>query len=275
MKRFLFGALVLSNLCAPAFALEDQRDFNPAISVILDGVYYHDDTDGEGLERLEAVESIFGGHGHGEEHGHGGLVRGFNLRETELTLSGNVDPYFDAWLTAAFGEEGVELEEAWVRTQALPHGLQLKGGRFLSAVGYHNEKHLHSWNFTDQNLAYRSLFGDHGLRGNGLQATWLAPTANFLKIGVEALQGNELERFGAGIDAGETAELIATEAGLSEEPELGLDDKAGPGLGMAWVRFGPALGAGQGLQLGLSIARHRDSQSLHEEEGTPPDFVVT
>lgn len=276
MKTHLVAGLALLGLSPCVPAMEELSDFNPAVSVILDGLYYHDDADGEGMKRLEGAESIFGGHGHGHEEGHGheGLTRGFNLRETELTLSGNVDPYFDAWFTAALTEEGVEIEEAWVRTQALPAGLQIKAGRFLSAIGYHNEKHLHSWHFADQNLAYLNLFGDHGLRGNGLQATWLAPTTSFLQFGLEALQAEDLERFGAGIDVEGAYEEIVTSHPTAPE-DLNLDDKSGPKLGLAYLRFGPDLGTQQALQLGLSLARHRDTQSIHEEEGTPPDFMVT
>lgn len=278
MKRSALYALVLLGLCPSVWSLEQSREFNPAVSVIFDGLYYHDDAHGEGMERLEGVENAFGGHdhGHGDEHGHGELTRGFNLRESEITFTGNVDPYFDAWFTAALREEGVEIEEAWIRTQSLPAGLQLKAGRFLSAIGYHNEKHLHSWHFADQNLAYRSLLGDHGLRGNGVQLSWLAPTTSFLELGVEALQAEDLERFGASINASETAEEIDEESSGSFTPEpeeLGLDDKAGPRLGMAYLRFGPDLGTEQGLQLGLSVAHHRDSQGFHEEAG--PEFFVT
>jgi hypothetical protein len=277
MKQYLLTALLLG-LSTCAWSMEDLSDFNPAVSVIFDGLYYHDNTDGEGMERLEEAESIFGGHGHGHghEHGHehGGLTRGFNLRETELTLSGNVDPYFDAWFTAAVTEDSIEIEEAWIRTQSLPAGLQLKAGRMLSAVGYHNEKHLHSWQFADQNLAYLSLFGDHGLRGNGVQATWLAPTASFLQFGLEALQAEDLERFGSGIDGEEVAEEIEEELMLTEAPELNLDEKSGPKLGVAYVRFGPDMGTRQALQLGLSLAQHRDTQSFHEEEPGPEFFVT-
>lgn len=269
MKKSAVTGLFLLGLSPFASAMEDLSDFNPAVSVIFDGLYYHDDTDGEGMERLEEAEGIFGGHGHGHEHDHGGLTRGFNLRESELTLTGNVDPYFDAWFTAALTEDDIEIEEAWVRTQSLPAGLQLKAGRFLSAIGYHNEKHLHSWQFADQNLAYLSVFGDHGLRGNGLQATWLAPTTSFLQFGLEAIQGEELERFGSGIDAEEVAEEFTA---VTEAAELNLDDKSGPKLGVAYLRFGPDLGTQQGLQLGLSLARHRDVSSEHEEGGD--EFVT-
>ncbi len=243
--------------------------FNPAFSVIFDGMYYSDNVKGEGAALLEDADSAFHSHGGHEEHGHGDLKRGFNLNETELTMSGSVDSYFDAWLSAAISSDGdFELEEAWVRSQSLPAGLQVKAGRFLSAIGYHNEKHPHSWNFADQNLAYLSLFGDHGVSGDGLQLTWLAPTDSYLQLGLEILQGDNLERAGSVIDAEHVAEDISAELGVDVTAEdLNLAEQDGPQLGIFTLRYAPDLGARRALQLGLSAARHQDSQAFHEEEG--------
>ena len=274
--RFLALA-VMAGASTSVQALESLKDFNPAMSVILDGVYYHDSVKGEGLELLEEHDSALhseGGHAHEEEHG--GLDKGFNLRETELTVSGGVDPYFDAWFTAAVSDGEIEIEEAWVRSQNLPAGLQAKAGKFFSSIGYGNEKHLHSWQFADRNLAESSLFGDHNLADTGLQLTWLAPTSSFLQLGLEILQGDELERFGMTVgDAEELAEELAEEFPGFYDPngdtelsadELGLDDAGGPALTVAFLRFGPDLGTDHALQLGLSLARHDHMQTVHEED---------
>ena len=243
----ILGAVIA--VSAPAHALENLSDFNPAMSIIFDGLYYQDSADGEGLEILEEHSSVLHAH-HNEEHDHGEVMPGFNLRETELTLSGSVDSYFDARLNAALSEEGIELEEAWFSTRSLPAGLQIKAGKFLSAFGYHNEKHPHSWDFADQNLAYLSLIGDHGLSGKGMQLTWLAPTASYLQLGVEALQGDELERFGAQLDAESTAEeLSVLTASTVTGKDIGLTENNGPQLGVVFVRFGPDLGTDHALQL--------------------------
>lgn len=266
---FLGAALAVST---PAFAFEDLRQFNPAMSVIFDGLYYHDTASGEGPEILEEHDSVLHAHGGHDEHAHGELARGFNLRETEITLSGSVDTYFDAWLSAALSDEGIELEEAWLRSRSLPAGLQVKAGKFLSGFGYHNEKHPHSWDFVDQNLAYLSLLGDHGLSGKGAQLTWLAPTDTFVQFGAEILQGDELERFGMTVDADELAEEILEAFdpngnGEFTPEELNLSEQSGPQLGVAFVRIGPDLGTDYGLQLGLSAAQRRNAQSFHEEQG--------
>ncbi|NJO12921.1 MAG: hypothetical protein HC872_05015 [Gammaproteobacteria bacterium] len=116
--------------------------------------------------------------------------RSFNLGESELTVSANIDPYFAGALTAAItGEDEIEVEEAFVRTLALSNGLTMKAGRFFSGFGYVNELHAHAWDFTDQPLAYQAFFGGQ-LRQNGLQVKWLAPADLFLEFGVESGNGD-------------------------------------------------------------------------------------
>src|SRR5690606_18784011 len=130
----------------------------------------------------------------------------FNLRETEIALSATVDYYFDALAYVSIAEDGgVELEEAYFQTRNLPAGFKLKGGKFLSDFGYINRQHPHQWDFVDQNLAYRSLIGEHGLVDTGLQLTWLPDWPVYTQFGVELLQGRQ-EKFGATLEAEEEGE---------------------------------------------------------------------
>ena len=106
-QYFVLGAAVAVSAFSyseKTSAMESVADFNPAMSVIFDGLYYHDNVDGEGPDIIEEHNSALHSHG-GHDHEHGELERGFNLRETELVLSGSVDPYFDAWLTASLSSE--------------------------------------------------------------------------------------------------------------------------------------------------------------------------
>ena len=156
--------------------------FNPAMSVILAGNYANLSEDPE-------TYSIAGFIPSGGEVGPG--ERSFNLGESELTFSANVDPYFYANATAAIDSEGeIGIEEAYFKTLALPAGLLLKGGRFFSGVGYLNEVHAHAWDFIDQPLVYQAFFGGQ-FGEDGLQLKWLAPTALFVELGAEAGNGGE------------------------------------------------------------------------------------
>lgn len=231
--------------------------FNPQISLILDGNYYHDNQSGNGGEVIEEAAGILhGAHFHEHEHGNS---NGFNLGESELVMSATVDPYFDARFTATFGGHGdVEVEEAWLHTRSLPAGLRVKAGKFLSEIGYQNSQHPHSWDFSDQNLAYAGILGDHGLIDSGLQLTWLAATPFYLLLGIEALQGDDQERFGTLIDADDADGIVTSGAGFG-------DPEDGPRLTTTFMKFGPELGDDHALQLGLSWARAKQFQQVIAE----------
>ena len=84
----------------------------------------------------------------------------------------------------------VELEEAWIETMTMPGGLSLRMGRFYSNIGYLNDKHSHSWDFTDQPLPYQAFLGGQYL-DDGLQLRWLAPTDLYLELGAELTRGDK------------------------------------------------------------------------------------
>jgi hypothetical protein len=155
--------------------------FNPAISLILGGSYTN-------TSRDPGDWNIAGFPPNGGEVGPG--ERSFNLGESELTFSASIDPYFSGQLTTAItGEDEIEVEEAFVRTTALPDGFTAKLGRFFSGFGYLNEVHAHAWDFVDQPLVYQALFGGQ-FQQNGVQVKWLAPTDLFLEFGAESGNGD-------------------------------------------------------------------------------------
>jgi hypothetical protein len=166
----------------PASAFASPSALNPAISLILSGNYTSLSEDPESWTLAGFMPS-------GGEVGPG--ERSFNLAESELVLSANVDPYFAATMIAAITPENeVEVEEAFFRTLALPAGLTAKGGRFFSGFGYLNEVHAHAWDFVDQPLVYQAFFGNQ-MAQDGLQLKWLAPTDLFVEFGAEAGNGQE------------------------------------------------------------------------------------
>ncbi|KAA6182998.1 porin [Thiohalocapsa marina] len=236
--------------------------FNPQISAILDGNYYHDDLDGAGSALVsEAFQASSGqahdhadadGDAHDHGHAHGTADNGFNFREAELSFSATVDPYFDAALYLAIdGDGNVELEEGYFQTRALPHGLRVKGGKFLSDFGYANRQHPHEWDFVDQNLPYLNLLGVHGLQDTGLQLTWLPELPVYTLFGVEALQGDQ-EVFGATLSE-------------TEQSALNLDStEDGPRLMTAFVKVAPEIGEHHALRLGASYAYNRQQQLVLE-----------
>ena len=103
--------------------------FNPAISLILSGLYTRTSRDPSRYAiagfQLPA----------GAEAGPG--TRGFSLAESELGLAANIDPWLRGNLNLALhGDNSVSVEEAYIQTTSLGAGLSLKAGRFFSGIGY-------------------------------------------------------------------------------------------------------------------------------------------
>ena len=154
-----------------------RSGFNPDISLILQGRYAHLDDIGE--------RHISGFMPAGHDHG---AARGFSLDHTELVMTASIDPWFRGYFNLALADEEVEIEEAWVQTTSLGNGLSIKGGRFLSDLGYQNTQHPHAWDFADNNLMYRALFGE-AYGNDGVQLKWVAPTELFVEFGAEVGRG--------------------------------------------------------------------------------------
>ena len=162
-----------------ASARSGENAFNPAVSLILQGTYARTSQDPNTYQITGFVPS-------------GGEVgppkRSFGLGETELTMAANIDPYFRGIAIASLAPEGgVEVEEAYFQTLALPAGFGLKGGRFFSGIGYLNEQHQHAWDFQDAPLVYKAFLGNQ-LRQDGLQFKWIAPTDLFIELGAEVIE---------------------------------------------------------------------------------------
>ena len=109
-------------------------------------------------------------------------VRGFTIPNAEITFDGAVDPFFKGFLSLVHkldeeGETGVELEEAYILTTALPGNLQIRAGQFFTEFGRQNAQHPHAWAFVDQPLALNRMFGPDGLRGQGARLSWLLPSS--------------------------------------------------------------------------------------------------
>jgi len=120
-------------------------------------------------------------------HGDTTHALGFTAQEVELALSAIVDPYFkgEVYLTIP-NLEGIEVEEAFATSTSLPWNLQVKGGSFRSAFGRQNGQHLHVQDFTRRPLINAAFLGDDGLRGPGLQVSWLSPLPFYLTLYGEA-----------------------------------------------------------------------------------------
>lgn len=193
-----------------------NKALNPDISLIVDISYVDrnlEDHEASGLEIPGIAHGLIGAHSHGE-HSHAtyNAANGFNLNYGELSLSSAVDPYFTLDGVFHFSEEGVEIEEAYFTTTTLPYGFRLKGGKFFSDFGRHNNSHHHAWDFADAPLVYDAFLGSHGLNEKGVQLQWVAPFETYLMLGIELLQGENEQMFGIAEIRDETADIDVAEA---------------------------------------------------------------
>lgn len=201
----------------PKIISSGQGNFNPAISLIMDGRYASTDIDPDDYE--------LPGFALGGEAGLG--EKGLSLGHSELILSANIDEQFYGQMTLALadhdGETEVELEEAFIQTLGLGNGLTVKAGRFLSEIGYLNGQHAHAWDFADSPLIYRGLFGNQ-LIDDGVQLTYIAPTDIFLQVGTELLSGSRFPAGGRtnGIGAWTAFANVGGDFGIEHSWQLGL-----------------------------------------------------
>jgi len=202
----------------PAYApkaVSNRSAFNPAISLILDGKY-------QNLQRDPGTYQIGGFIPGGDEIGPGG--RSFNLGESELTISANIDPYFSGvFIAAVTPENEVEIEEGYFQNSGFIPGITIKAGRFLSGFGYLNEIHAHAWDFVDAPLVHQAFFGGQ-LKDDGVQVRWVAPTPVFLELGVEAGRGANFpgsERNKNGSNSGQVFFHVGDDVGASNSYRFG------------------------------------------------------
>jgi len=179
--------------------------------------------------------------------------RGLGLGHSDVNLEARIAPWLKGKLSAVAHSDhhriDTEIEEAYLDAPALPGGLQLRAGRFLSQLGYLNEQHPHADDFVMRPVLHRAFLGGHYF-DNGLRVNWIAPTSFYWRVGGELMRGKRL-------------------------PTVASTSTTG-----AWTlgtRIGGDLGAGASWQLGASTLRHRPGASgdvhHHGHEGAEPEHT--
>ena len=212
-------AVMLCHAALVAAETGSENAFNPAFSLILSGTYGN-------LQRDPALPAT--GFAMNPNPGH---AQGFNLGESEMGISANIDPEYRGVATLALSPVGgISVENAFVQTTSLGDGLNLKFGRFFSGLGYLNEQHAHAWDFVDQPLVYATLWNNQ-LGEDGVQLKWLAPTDMFVEVGGEVGKGRSFP----GTDTA----------------------KNGSGAGVLFAHVGDDIGIEQSWRIGASLHQTR------------------
>lgn len=225
---------------APAPTQERANAFNPAIGVVLNGTYRQFSRDPAKLTVPGFLQ--------GEESRPG--ERGFSLGESEINAQANIDDLFYGNLTLSLADEGgdtqVELEESWLQTVGLPHGLTVRAGRFFSGIEYLNTFHTHADDFADRPLPHRVML-DKQYLDDGVRLSWVAPTDLFLELGGEWLRGDKFPAAGAGHN--------------------------GRGVWTAFGHVGGDVGLSHSWQSGLSYLSARANDRDSGDEDDPDTFT--
>ena len=214
----------------------NENNFNPAISLILSGIYGQ-------FRQDPAIPAT----GFAMNANNTGYTRGFSLKESELAIAANIDPQFRGVSTFSLDPAGgLSVENAFVQSSALGNGLNLKFGRFFSGLGYLNEQHAHAWDFVDQPLVYRALW-DNQMGDDGLQLKWLAATDMFVEVGGEIGRGRGF-------------------------PGSDRQNKNGSGAGVMFAHLGDDIGIEQSWRAGISLHETRRENVISE---AVPDLLGT
>jgi hypothetical protein len=117
----------------------------------------------------------------------------FGIRELELGIQAAIDPYLRADAFLGLSDlEGIAIEEAYLSTLALPHGLQLRGGRFHLPVGKQNTTHRPELHTIEYPYVIQRFLGPEGGKGTGLWVSKLFAPFGFY----QELQLVAMDRFG-------------------------------------------------------------------------------
>ncbi|MDD2775449.1 MAG: hypothetical protein PHU06_05810 [Gallionella sp.] len=216
-------------------AASSEGAFNPAMSLILAGTYGQ-------VKQSPAIPAT--GFAMNSNPGH---QQGFNLGESELGITANIDPQFRGVATMALAPAGgITVENAFVQNSGLGNGLNLKFGRFFSGLGYLNEQHAHAWDFVDQPLVYATLWNNQ-IGEDGVQLKWLAPTDMFIELGGEIGRGRSF-------------------------PATDRQNRNGTGAGTIFAHIGDDIGFEHSWRAGASLY---DTKRVNAASAGVPDLLGT
>ena len=215
---------------------------------------------------------------------------GFTFQQLELSAGASVDTYFRLDTNIVFSQFGVEVEEAYASTIAMPAGLKVRLGQFLTRVGRHNTTHPHAWYFIDSMLVSGKFWGPEANRGLGVELSWLAPLPWYFElIGTETdAAGEETSRSwlgGSEYAVGSVTDFLTTlvakqywDLGANWGLSHGMSYQSGPnntGLGNRseiyatdiMLRFRPSTSR---KRAGLTL----QSELLHRRRQVPGDVLA-
>jgi len=181
-----------SEVAATKTLAEQERasTFNPSISVIGDVI---------GQYGINVAKEDHDEEDHVHSFDNGVLVRG-----VEFEFRAAVDPWADVLVVLGIEPHGghvdLHLEEAYTRLKKWPGldfaplGIEIKAGRFLTAIGRMNRIHLHNTPQISYPLAMKVFLGEEGYASQGVSLSASYPTSSSSAVTVfaEAITASKL-----------------------------------------------------------------------------------
>lgn len=116
--------------------------------------------------------------------GHHDPVRdGWTIQGFEVGASLRATDWLEAFTTYHVFQDAEsrdwdgEFEEWFAKIKNIPGGFELRGGRYLNRFGFHNQVHMHGWDFVDNNLVNGRFLGDDGQYTLGGEISWTLPVS--------------------------------------------------------------------------------------------------
>ena len=133
----------------------------------------------------------------------------FGVRELEIAIGANVDPYFRAdFILGVSDHEGIAIEEAYATALAVPGGLQARLGRFHMPFGKQNTTHRAELHTMEYPWVIQRLLGEHALKGTGAWVSRIfSPFGFFQELQVTAVE----------LVAGHDEEELVTEEPITKD----------------------------------------------------------
>jgi hypothetical protein len=182
------------------------------------------------------------------------------IRELELGIQAAVDPYFRADAFLGISDlEGIAIEEAYLSTLALPHGLQVRAGRWHLPVGKQNTTHRPELHTIEYPHVIQRFLGPEGGKGTGLWVSKLFAPFGFY----QELQVIAVDRFGGAAHGhGEEEEEDGHDDELPIEPDEPVNESlSGLGYG-ARLRNYWDLSQATNIELSASAVTGKATQGV-------------
>ena len=120
-----------------------------------------------------------------------------DLQLIEFSLFSNLNTYTQLFSTYTVSEDrgalSGELEETYLRLHNLPHGFEVKAGRFIHNLGLQGNLHTHDWDFTHSDLTTALFLGEEGVSTDGAELNRYYIYDNYGVVGITLAHGKVTE----------------------------------------------------------------------------------